>query len=210
LEQTNGWLLSYGGCDGSDTPNDRVYNVSTADFLSFGNRALVIDHGQFQNVNNVNVRQLSDGALHMICTVLKDGNSLDKPAYFSSPDGTTWNGMPEPYAAQWSDSVSISNDPNYAGWDFNGGNVLVWDNNEWSLYYSVGIYGAIGQVYRATSNAPPAFQKTGVALGTQLYADSVEKFQLGGTAWYTILLYQEEAAAKEFLPSITLSLNLTC
>jgi hypothetical protein len=113
LEETNGWLLFFGGWGGSDTPNDRVYDVLTPDFLSLGNRALVIDHGQFQHVNNVNVRQLPDGSLHMICTVLKDGNSLDKPAYFSSPDGTTWNGVPEPYSAQLSDVVSISNDPNY-------------------------------------------------------------------------------------------------
>jgi hypothetical protein len=110
-----------------------------------------------------------------------------------------------------SDVDSISNDLNYAGWDFNGGNVLVWDNNEWSLYYSVGIYCAIGQVYRATSNAPPAFQKIGVALGTQLYADSVEKFQVGGTAsTRSCCIKRKPRRRKEFLPSITLSLNLTC
>jgi hypothetical protein len=157
LEQANGWLLFYGGWDGSATPNNRVYDVSTPDFLSFGSRALVIDHGEFQHVNNVNVRQLPDGSLHMICTVLKDGNSLDKPAYFSSPDGTTWNGAAQPYSAQLSDVVSIPNDANYAGWDYNGGNVLLWDNNDWVLYYSVGIYGAIGRVYRATSSGPPVF-----------------------------------------------------
>jgi hypothetical protein len=85
LEETNGWLLFFGGWDGSDTPNDRVYDVLTPDFLSFGNRALVIDHGQFQHVNNVNVRQLPDGSLPMICTVLKDGNSLGQAGILLEP-----------------------------------------------------------------------------------------------------------------------------
>ena len=87
LQQPNGWLLFYGGWDGTATSNDRVYNLSTPDFLSFGSRSLVIDHGAFMHVNNVNVTQLSDGSMHMICTVLIDPNDLDKPAYFSSPDG---------------------------------------------------------------------------------------------------------------------------
>jgi hypothetical protein len=45
LEQPNGWRVFYGGWDGSDTPNDRVYSITTGDFLTFDNRTLVIDHG---------------------------------------------------------------------------------------------------------------------------------------------------------------------
>ena len=52
LEQANGWLLFYGGWDGSSTSDDRVYQVATSDFLTFGNRILVIDHGAFLHVNN--------------------------------------------------------------------------------------------------------------------------------------------------------------
>jgi hypothetical protein len=125
---------------------------------------LVIDHGAFTHVNNMSVQQLADGSLHMICTTLVDANSLDKPTYFSSPDGVTWNGTPEPYEAQVSDVVSIPNDPTYTGYDFNGGNVLLRDGNTWVLYYSVGIYGGIGQVYRAAGDSPPSFQ--GNSLGT--------------------------------------------
>ena len=125
LEQADGWRLFYGGWDGTDTPNDRVYSLTTPDFLSFGTHTLVIDHGQFQHVNNVNVTQLPDGSMHMICTVFPDQFGNDKPAYFSSPDGVTWNGSPEPYPAQLGDIVSVPNDPNYPGWDFNGGNVLL-------------------------------------------------------------------------------------
>jgi hypothetical protein len=69
LEQASGWRMFYGGWDGSDSPNDRVYSVTTSDFLSFENRVLVIDHGVFQHVNNVNVHQIPDGSLHMICGV---------------------------------------------------------------------------------------------------------------------------------------------
>jgi hypothetical protein len=194
LEQPNGWRLFYGGWDGSDTPNDRMYSATTSDFLSFNDRVLVIDHGAFPHVNNVGVSQLADGSLHMICTVLEEPADLDKPAYFSSPDGITWNGSPAPYSAQTTDVVSVPNDPNYPGWDFNGGNVLLWDNGAWTLYYSVGIYGQKGIVSRATSDTPPIFQKTGEALKTLHYANDVRKFQIGGQNWYLMLLYIEEAA----------------
>jgi hypothetical protein len=191
LEQPNGWRLFYGGWDGADTSNDRVYSVTTSDFLTFNNRVLVIDHGEFLHVNNENVTQLPDGSMHMICTTAVNQSSNDKPAYFSSPDGMTWNGTPEPYPAQFSDVVSIPNDPNYLGWDFNGGNVLLWDGSTWTLYYSVGIYGGIEQVYRAASAAPPVFQRTGVALNTPHYANDIKKFTAGRKTWYLMVLYVE-------------------
>src|SRR5579864_2312859 len=137
LEQASGWRLFYGGWDGTDTSNDRVYSVTTTDFLTFNNRVLVIDHGAFLHVNNGNVTQLSDGSMHMICTIAVDQTSNGKPAYFSSPDGVVWNGTPEPYPAQLSDVVSIPNDPNYSGWDFNGGNVLLWDTKSTFVLYSL-------------------------------------------------------------------------
>lgn len=208
LEQANGWRMFYGGWDGTATPNDRVYSVTTPDFLTFNNRRLVVDHGAFVHVNNENVTQLSDGSLHMICTVAPDQLGNDKPAYFTSPDGITWNGTPEPYAAQSDDVVSIPNDPNYFGWDFNGGNVLLWDNSAWTLYYSVGIYGSIGQVYRGTSISPPVFQRTGIALDTPHYANDIKKFIAGGKAWYLMALYIEEATVGTVLsPSLSYSLS---
>ena len=207
LEQPNGWRMFYGGWDGTSTPNDRVYSVTTSDFLSFQNRILVIDNGDFQHVNNVNVTQLTDGSMHMICTVLVDPNSNDKPAYFSSPDGIRWNGTPEPYSAKLSDVVSVANDPNYAGWDFNGGNVLLWDQNAWTFYYSVGIYGGIDQVYRATATAAPAFQKTGVALNTPHYSNDVKKFTVGGQSWYLMALYVERVAPDPTPPAFTFALS---
>jgi hypothetical protein len=208
LEQANGWRMFYGGWDGTATSNDRVYSVTTSDFLSFGGRQLVIDHGDFLHVNNENVTQLPDGSMHMICTIALTQTSNGKPAYFSSPDGITRNGTPEPYSAQLGDVVSIPNDPNYLGWDFNGGNVLLWDSNDWMLYYSVGIYGSIGQVYRGTSVAPPVFQRTGVALDTPHYANDIKKFQAGGKTWYLMALYVEEATFGT-VPSPSFSYSLS-
>ncbi len=207
LEQPDGWRLFYGGWDGTDTPNDRVYSATTPDFLSFNNRTPVIDHGAFEHVNNENVQQLPDGSMHMVCTVLQDSNSLDKPAYFSSPDGLTWNGSPAPYSAQLSDVVAVPNDPTYAGYDFNGGNVLLRDNDAWTLYYSVGIYGGIGQVYRATTASPPVFERTGVALSTPHYANDVKKFQAGGKDWYDMALYVERVSTDPNPPTFSYSLS---
>lgn len=207
LEQPTGWRIFYGGWDGTATSNDRVYSLTSPDFLSFQNRILVIDHGDFLHVNNVNVTQLADGSVHMICTTAVDQNSNDKPAYFSSPDGIIWNGTPEPYSAKLGDVVSIANDPNYAGWDFNGGNVLLWNSNTWTFYYSVGIYGGIGQVYRATATSAPAFQKTGVALNTQHYTNDVKKFSVGGKTWYLMALYVESAIPDPNPPTFTFSLS---
>jgi hypothetical protein len=109
LEQVDGWRLFYGGFDGQDVPYDQIYSRRTTDFLSFGSPDHIISNGAFLNVNNVNVQQLSDASLHMICTGGQAANSGigDKPVYFSSPDGVTWNGTPEPYSAQLTDVISI-------------------------------------------------------------------------------------------------------
>ncbi len=195
LQQPNGLAAVLWRWDGTATPNDRVYNLSTPDFLSFGSRSLVIDRGMFMHVNNVNVTQLPDGSMQMICTVLIDPNDLDKPAYFSSPDGQTWNGSPKPYSAQLNDRVLIPDDPIYATTDYNGGNVLMWDNNAWTLYYSNGVFGGNGgRAYRAMSNSIPQFHSAGSILNTSHYANDVKKFQVGGKNWYVMALYIERVA----------------
>jgi len=212
LEQSTGWRMFYGGWDGTATSNDRIYSVSTPDFLSFNNRTLVIDHGDFLHVNNANVTQLPDGSMHMICTTGIDnvipGVANSKVAYFSSPDGITWNGTPEPYPARISDLITaIANDPNYPGWDFNGGNVLLRDGNAWVLYYSVGIYGGIDKVFRATSSSLPSFSKAGVALNTPHYSNDVKKFPAGGRNWYVMALYIERVTPDPTPPVFTFSLS---
>jgi len=210
LEQPNGWRLFYGGWDGTDTPNDRVYSGTTSDFLSFANRHLVIDHGIFQHVNNANVHQLPDGTLHMLYGYLAGGtNGLDKIGYVSSQDGVTWNGVPEPYTAQVSDSVTVTNDPIYPTQDYNGGNVLLRESNSWTMYYSKGAYGqGNGNVYRATSTEPPVFNAAGTALASSLYANDVKKFTVAGQDWYVMVLYYEALNVGEPPAGFSYSMSL--
>ena len=85
----------YGGWDGTNTPFDQIYSATTTDFLSFGARDHIISNGDFLNINNVNVQQLPDSSLHMICTGGQAGNIDNFPVYFASSDGATWNSVPE-------------------------------------------------------------------------------------------------------------------
>ena len=182
VEQSGGWRMFYGGWDGSDTPNDRIYSVTTADFLTFNNRMLVVDHGAFQHMNDVNVQQLPDGSLHMMCT----GGAYDGrnwPTYFSSPDGVVWNGTPEPYQAQLSDIVNIQGYSDYQAGGFNAGNVLFRETSDWVLYFYDN-FGAIAQIYRATGTSPQVVQFQSVALKTGADPNSVNKFVVANQTWY--------------------------
>jgi len=182
IEQSGSWRMFYGGDDGSNTPNDRVYSVTTKDFLTFQNRTLVIDHGVFMHVNNVNVQRLPDGSMHMICTVFPDSMGLNKPAYFSSPDGVTWNGSPQPYQAQFGDIVDILGYSGYQSGDFNGGNVLLRDNDSWVLYFYDNTNN--GQIFRAAGDSPHTARLTGIALQTGHDPNDVKKFVVAGQSWY--------------------------
>jgi hypothetical protein len=185
LERPAGWRMFYGGWDGSPSPNDRVYSVTTSDFLTFDNRVLVIDHGAFEHINNVNVHQLPDGSLHMVCT----GGAVDGvnnwPTYFSSPDGITWNGTPEPYEAQLADIIDIQGYPNYQYGGFNGGNVLFWDNS-WIFYFYDNNNN--GQIFRATGASPHTVQLQGIALLTGADPNGVYKFMANSQPWYLMAL----------------------
>jgi hypothetical protein len=129
LEQATGWRMFYGGWDGQDVPFDEIHSAVTSDFLTFGPRDLIITHGDFLNVNNVNVQHLPDGSLHMICTGGPFGNIYTDtfPVYFSSPDGTTWNGTPAPYSAKLTDTINIQGYTGFSTGYFNGANVLLRD-----------------------------------------------------------------------------------
>jgi hypothetical protein len=84
----------------------------------------------------------------MICTGGQAGNHNNFPLYFSSSDGATWNGSPEPYAAQLSDIIpAIEGHSNFGSGDFNGANVLLQDNGSWVLYFED--WNDTGKLYRA-------------------------------------------------------------
>jgi hypothetical protein len=184
LEQPGGWRLFYGGWDGQEVPYDQIYSSTTADFLSFGTRDHIISNGAFLNVNNVNVQRSADGSLHMICTGGQAANSGgDKPLYFSSADGTTWNGSPEPYAAQLSDIIpAIEGYSSFNSGNFNGANVLLQDKGGWVLYFADWNNGF--NIYRATAAALPNFHFQGTALNTGHLINDVKKFVVNGTDWY--------------------------
>ena len=116
----DGWRLFYGAWDGVDTGNDRIYSVFTKDFIDFGARETVIEHGVFIHACNVNALARSDGGFEMVCTVYPDKHDRNKPAYFSSPDGKLWNGQAAPYPADYTDIVSIEGYPDYTDADING------------------------------------------------------------------------------------------
>lgn len=153
-----GWRMFYGGWDGQDVPFDQISSTTTTDFLSFGPRDHVSANGAFLNVNNVNVQQLPDGSLHMICTGGQAGNSFTFPVYFSSPDGSIWNGVPEPYSAQLTDVININGYAGFSAGNFNGANVLLNDSGTWALYLVD--WNNPGNVYRTTAPTLTNFSHT--------------------------------------------------
>src|SRR3984893_15393811 len=192
LEQAAGWRMFYGGWDGTDTPFDQINSVTTTDFLSFNNRDHVIGNGAFLNVNNVNVEQLSDGSLHMICTGGQAANSGigDKPVYFSSPDGVTWNGTPEPYSAQLTDVINIQGYAPFNSDNFNGANVLLNDNGTWVLYFKD--WSQFDTTYRATAVTLPNFQFQVAALKSNDFVQDVKKITVSGQSWYLMGLVEAD------------------
>jgi len=216
LEQPGGWRMFYGGWDGSDTPNDRIYSVTTSDFLTFDNRMLVIDHGAFEHINDVNVQQLPDGSLHMMCTGGLNDNRTNWPTYFSSPDGVVWNGTPEPYQAQLSDIVDIEGYSDYKAGGFNAGNVLFHESAGWVLYFYDN-FSPTAQIYRATGSTPLTVQYQGVALQTGADPNTMNKFVLENQTWYLMGLmsnapqvwYSLSNDGLTFEPQQTLFFNLS-
>jgi hypothetical protein len=187
LEQPSDWRIFYGGWDGSNTPNDRVYSVNTTDFVTLTNRMLVIDHGDFEHVNNESVQRLADGSLHMIATSFPDQAGLNKPAYFSSPDRSVWNGSPEPYQAKLTDIISIPNYALFSGAEINGASVLFYDNDLFTLFFqNNNDQSLLGTMYRATSSQPPVFTNQGLALATASTVQDVRKLQVDGKNWYVM------------------------
>jgi hypothetical protein len=187
LEQPNGWRMFYGGWDGLNPPYDEIYSTTTSDFLSFGPRDIVIGHGEFQNVNNVNVQQLPDGSLHMISTGGQPGCCDNKPLYLSSLDGVTWNGSVEPYSAQLTDVIGIRGYTGFTMGNFNGANVLLRDNGTWALYFKD--WNDFHTIYCATAQVLPSFQLQGTALKSDHAVNDVKKFVLNGTPWYLMGLH---------------------
>ena len=189
--------MFYGGWDGQDVPFDEISSTSTTDFLSFGVRDRVIAHGAFLNVNNVNVQQLPDGSFHMICTGGEFAPSNQNfPLYFSSPDGSTWNGAVEPYSAQLSDIINVNGYAGFSTGNFNGANVLLDGGATWVLYFKD--WNHFDTTYRATADTLPNFQFQGVALEPSDFVNDVKKISVDGQIWYLMGLVETDPKQSVF------------
>lgn len=183
-----GWRVFYGAWDGVETPNDRIYCVDTPDFLRFGERTMVIDHGAFIHACNVSALRNDKGGYHILCTVLPHGDEpRNKPAYFSSPDGKTWNGSPMPYPARTEDVVEIQGYDRYAEADINGMNVLFREGNMFRLYF--GNFKDRGYVYRASGQDGLRYTFEGPVLHSLHAANDVKLFRCDGVSWYLMALH---------------------
>ncbi|MBX7258861.1 MAG: hypothetical protein K1Y02_21035 [Candidatus Hydrogenedentes bacterium] len=182
-----GWRVFYGAWDGSDTGNDQIYSTPTKDFLDFGPRDTVIGHGVFTHVCNVNAFRNDDGRFEMMCTAYPDANGKNKPAYFSSPDGQTWNGAPAPYQAAQEDVVTIDGYANYPQADINGVNVLFREGDTLRLYFND--YSNRGQLFLATGKDGKHYQFEKSVMQTEHAINDVKKLVNHEGPWYLMGLH---------------------
>lgn len=187
VETGQGWRVFYGAWDGVPTGNDRIYSVLTKDFLSFSERHTVIEHGLFQHVCNVTAVPTSRRGIALVCTAYPDARGLNKPAFFSSPDGKRWNDSPAPYTATSNDIVRIHGYEKYDAADINGMNVLLREGRDFRLYFCN--FKDFGRVYRASGTNGKDFHFEGVALPGGTVVNDVKRFQIGSTNWYLMGLH---------------------
>ncbi len=189
VETTEGWRIFYGAWDGVESGNDRIYSTTTSDFLSFGGRQTVIEHGDFIHVCNVHALRHADGSYEMAATCYPANDNTNKPGYFTSPDGRVWNGSPAPHVATARDLASIRGYP--AGFpqaDINGMNVLLREGADLYLYFCD--FRDFQGVNRARSVAGKDFVYEGVALAAPHRAvNDVRKFFVAGASWYVMGLH---------------------
>lgn len=187
VQTDEGWRVFYGAWDGAATGNDRIYSVTTPDFLAFDERHTVIEHGPFIHVCNVNALRLPDRSWAMVCTAYPDAAGRNKPVFFSSPDGVVWNGSPAPYAARMDDIVAIDGYETYETADINGMNVILHEDGMFRLYF--GDFRNFGRVYRASGRDGRRYEFEGPVLDGRYAVNDVKKFRVGGAAWYLMGLH---------------------
>lgn len=187
VQVENGWRLFYGAWDGVPTGNDLIYSVMTPDFLSFAERHTVIGNGDFIHVCNVNALRLPDNSFSMVCTAYPDKDGLNKPAFFRSPDGATWNGSPAPYSATMDDIVAMEGYESYPQADINGMNVILYEDGQYRLYFAN--FKDFGKIYRATSKNGKNYTFEGKVLDKSAAVNDVKKFRVGDKSWYLMGLH---------------------
>ena len=187
VQVDDGWRLFYGAWDGVDSGNDRIYSVTTRDFIDFDNRRIEIEHGDFIHCCNVSAVRLPTGEYRLMCTVYPDDRGLNKPATFAGPDGMSWNGARAPYPAKKDDIVSVEGYDKYADADINGMNVIFYENGVYRLYFNN--FKDFGRVYRATSSDGKSYRFEGPVLEIGSVVNDVKKLQVGDKAYYLMGLH---------------------
>ncbi len=188
VQTKSGFDVYYGAWDGVATGNDRIYRVATPDFLSFGDRRTIIEHGVFRHVCNVSANRAADGSLAMLCTTYPDKDGLNKPAFFASPDGLRWNGSPAPHAATREDLITLDGYDGFAGADVNGMNVLLHEDGKSRMYFCNFRDG--GKVFRASSDDGRRYAFDGIVSADGALVNDVKKFCVGrDDPWYLMGLH---------------------
>jgi hypothetical protein len=175
VKTPQGWTIFFGGWDGVPTGNDRIYRTDTADFLTFVNRQLVIDHGDCQHICNVSAIR-REGAFEMLCTVLPEPKALNKPAFFRLPDS------PNPRF------ITMTGYDHFADADINGMNVLLREDNKYRLYF--GNFRDGGKTFRASSDDAVHFTFDGIALEPSAFVNDVKRFDVTGQSHYLMALHR--------------------
>lgn len=188
VETPEGWRVFYGAWDGAHTPNDRIYSTTTTDFIDFGPRETVIEHGAFTHVCNVNAFRNTDGSIEMMCTAYPTIDGLNKPAYFRSPDGVTWSGSPQPHAATFDDLVIIDGYDGFMNADINGMNVIFRDGGSLWLYFNN--FKDRGKLFRATGAGGKHYTFDGAILETGHYVNDIKRFDTPDGPRYLMALHQ--------------------
>lgn len=175
------WRIYYGAWDGVDTGNDRIYTTWTEDFISFGDRQMVIDHGVYIHVCNCCAIRTPEG-FRMVCTAYphREGG-LNRPVAYFSSDGLTWNGG-LPHVAGYGDLVELTGYANWGNADINGMNAILYEDGKYRLYF--GDFRNFGQVHRASSANLASFSYDGPVLDAAVAVNDVKRFEVGGETWY--------------------------
>lgn len=193
LEEPWGWRVFYSAWDGIDDPHDRIYEASTKDFLDFDNRHTVVEPGEFLHTSNVVVGKRPQGGYFMLATAADElpgpFRSTNKPVFFTSKNGDSWNGDVVPYQAKAADIIDVYGYPNYARADLNGANVLDEGAGVARFYFSDWTHP--GAVYWAEGPDENHLQYGSAALETIHAANDVQLFNVDGKPWYLMGLYKK-------------------
>lgn len=182
VEVPGGWEVYYGAWDGVPTGNDRIYRVTTRDFLNFENWRIVVEHGPFQHVCNVSAARDSERSVHMLCTAYPVGPGLNKPAAFRVDSGslagdTARAGRESPIQPSKENLVTIEGYEPFAAADMNGVNVLLIEDGQYRLYFCD--FKNWGKVYRASSKDGKDFRLDGPCVDAAMMVNDVKKFTPG-------------------------------